>query len=566
MTIQSVSLATIQPPQANPRSFIDHALIEGLAASIAQDGLLQNLVVTRGRGRQFRLVSGERRYRALKLLAERGDIDADFPVAVEVRSKLGKEERLRLATIENIQRENLPPLDEAAALAALIRQGEGLDDLAAKTGLSVTTLRRRLVLNDLCAEAKEALAEGRITLAQAEALTLGDQDAQRNVLDDLARGHCDYSAAEIRDHLLDDRPTVAMAIFPVERYTGTITTDLFAEGETSWFDDAEQFLALQREAVAALANQYADRAAWVEVTDHYSIPGWQYRQAGEDEQGGVIINLAPTGRVEVREGLARPETDKATGDNPLALKRERPAYSAPLCRLIGWHKSAAVAELLLANARKAREVSVIRRLAGFKPHESLPELRKFDEPGISVDAIEMQLRLCAGWLGVEIEDDMPLWSQFPGYPASECDFYQVVCALSDHQLEQVDTLLTALSFGQEGCDRLDTSDSFFNRVARDLDTDMRNHWSPDRTFFEKRNRDQLLEIAQECGCTDLYGRGLLASYRKSELIGCLLRHFTLARSAAEPTDAQRKAREWLPDAMRFPATDQDDRQDDDQTV
>ncbi|WP_029029962.1 ParB/RepB/Spo0J family partition protein [Salinarimonas rosea] len=519
--------------------------IEGLAASIAQDGLLQNLVVTKGRGSRFRLVSGERRYRALKLLAERGTIATDHPVAVEIR-KLGKDEKLRIAAIENIQRENLPPLDEAAALAALIRQGEGLDDLAAKTGLSVTTIRRRLVLNDLCGAAKDALADGRITLAQAEALTLGDHEAQANVLDDLARGgHYEYSAAAIRAHLLDDRPTVAMAIFPVERYTGTITTDLFADGETSYFDDAEQFLAMQKEAVAALANDFADKAAWVEVTDRYSIPAWQYEEAEEGEQGGVLINLTPSGRVEVREGLIRPEAvanDEDLAENPLAPKKERPAYSATLCRLIGWHKSAAVAELLLANARKAREVSVTRRLAAFRPHEALPSLSKLEDTGISMDATEMQLRLCAGWLGIEIADDAPLWSQFPGYPACERDLYEAVCALTDHQLEQVDTLLTAFSFGQESCDRLDTQDSFFNRVARDLNADMRNHWSPDRAFLEKRSRDQLLEIAQECGCTDLYGRGLLASYKKGELVGCLLRHFTLARSAAEPTDAQRKAR------------------------
>jgi ParB family chromosome partitioning protein len=47
--------------------------------------------------------------------------------------------------------------------------------------------------------------------------------------------------------VLDDRPTVALAIFPLEQYTGTITTDLFAEDETSYFDDREEFLRLQKE-------------------------------------------------------------------------------------------------------------------------------------------------------------------------------------------------------------------------------------------------------------------------------------------------------------------------------
>ncbi|MHB8744325.1 MAG: hypothetical protein ACYC9L_14545 [Sulfuricaulis sp.] len=115
------------------------------------------------------------------------------------------------------------------------------------------------------------------------------------------------------------------------------------------------------------------------------------------------------------------------------------------------------------------------------------------------------------------------------------------------------TLLAALSFGQQNCERLDTKDSLFNRVARDLSIDMKNHWRPDAAFFGKRNREQLVGIAKECGYAD--GNGSLGSYKKAELISSLMRHFQNAHSAADPTEAQRKAREWLPEAMLFPAVD-----------
>lgn len=224
MTIETIPLASIQPPAANPRSAIEAGALEGLAASIRQDGLLQNLVISRGRGKQFRIISGERRFRALKLLAEQGAIPEDYAVPVEIRSKLTKDDALRLATVENVQRENLPPLDEAAAFAKLIHKGATLEDIAAQTGLSQTTIRRRLVLNDLCEEAKAALAAGDIALAQTEALTLGSHEAQRHALEEIGRGYL-RSADDIRDCLIDDRPCVAMAIFPVEKYTGTLTTD-----------------------------------------------------------------------------------------------------------------------------------------------------------------------------------------------------------------------------------------------------------------------------------------------------------------------------------------------------
>lgn len=555
----TIELGAIMPPQGNPRTVFDASTIEGLADSIAQDGLLQNLVVARSRGKQFRIISGERRFQALQLLAERGDIANDFPVPVEVRAKLSKEDRLRIATVENVQREDLPPLDEAVAFAALIRKGTSLDNLAAKTGLSQSTIRRRLVLCDLCDEAQQALREGAVSLAQAEAMTLGDHDQQRNMLDDIARGYCEYSAADIREHMIDDRPSVAMAVFPVEQYQGTLTRDLFAADETSYFDDAEQFMELQRAAVEALAKAYEANNAWVELTENYSIAAWSYREAEEGEESGVIINLAPSGRVEIREGLVSRDLDRNTAaalsEHPVAPKKPKPAYSAPLCRMIAWHKSAAVSELLLADARKAREVSVTAKLASFEPHESVVKLSEQDETGMSCDVLEMQVRFCANWLGYEIGEDESVWTHFPPRRSDARDLYEAVRALSDHQLEQVDILLSALSFGQVFCDRLDTSDTLFNRVARDLNTDMRNHWKPDRAFFEKRTREQLLDIALECGCADLYGIGTLRTYKKGELVSTLLRHFNLAFSTDEPSAARSKAKNWLPAAMLFPAVD-----------
>jgi ParB family chromosome partitioning protein len=127
--------------------------------------------------------------------------------------------------------------------------------------------------------------------------------------------------------------------------------------------------------------------------------------------------------------------------------------------------------------------------------------------------------------------------------------------LSDHELDQLDTLLSAVVFGQIVCQRLDTADSLFNRVARDLCVDMRYHWRPDRSFLERRTRDQLAALAVDCGYAESAGR--VTSYKKAELVNSLLWYFETARSAATPTAAQQKAREWMPDAMRFPAVDPD---------
>jgi ParB family transcriptional regulator, chromosome partitioning protein len=160
-----------------------------------------------------------------------------------------------------------------------------------------------------------------------------------------------------------------------------------------------------------------------------------------------------------------------------------------------------------------------------------------------------------GKLGFAIEATERVWTEFPPEDSDDLALYEAVRGLSDHDLDQLETLLTALMFGQEICQRLDTGDSLFNRVARDLSLDMRYHWHPDRTFFERRTRDQLIAIAVDCGYAENTGR--VATYKKSELVNSLLWYFDTARSAATPTAAQEKARECLPDAMRFPAVNPD---------
>jgi ParB family transcriptional regulator, chromosome partitioning protein len=558
MNMQTVTLSSLEPGRANPRRAMDRNSLEGLAASIRNDGLLQNLVVSpvKGKGQHYRIVSGERRYRALKLLQERGELDEDFSVPVEIRVSLSKDDSLRIATVENLQRQNLTPLEEATALTKLIHKGATLDDVAARTGLSQTTIKRRLALNGLCEAARAALAEGSISLSQAEAMTLGSDEVQRNVLEEIESGR-EFTGDDIKAALLDDRPTVALAIFPVEQYTGAITTDLFAEDATSYFDDAEAFFRLQNEAIVELVKHHEASAAWVEVTEGYRIPDWQYREAEEGEQGGVLINLSPTGQVDIREGLAKRDIDRHTAEeiagNPIAPHKQKAAYSSVLCAYIAHHKTAAVQELLLACPRKAKEVAVVDRLMRLRPHEAMTALAKEAEPQSAYAVIEGQVRQFAAKLGFAVEAETPIWTQLDPWHRGDLALYEAVRGLSDHELDQLETLLSALVFGQIVCQRLDTEDSLFNRVARDLSVDMRYHWHPDRRFFERRTRDQLVAIAVDCGYAE--GAGRMASYKKADLVNCLILYFESARSVSEPTPAQQKARAWLPGAMRFPAID-----------
>ena len=99
MTLQTLLLSEIKPVTTNPRKSFDETSIEGLALSIKTDGLLQNLIVGKAKGKKklHPIICGERRFNALNILQKRGDLPEDYEVAVEIKEDLSKEEIHRIA-------------------------------------------------------------------------------------------------------------------------------------------------------------------------------------------------------------------------------------------------------------------------------------------------------------------------------------------------------------------------------------------------------------------------------------------------------------------------------------
>lgn len=375
MTIQTLPFSKLRIGNANPRKTFDPQTILSLSQSIKTDGLLQNLVVAKpaNRKRTYRVVSGERRYRALRLLVENGDLPKDTPVLVVVRDDLSEADTHRIATIENVQREMLPPLEEAEAVAGLLCGGMSLADVAAQTGIGEGTIKRRLALSALCQEAKAALAEGRIGIGQAEALTLGSATQQRELI---AEGLAHVSPAQIKQWLIQEKANAAAALFERNAYKGSYTSDLFGTDEATYFDDLDQFWELQNKAIEALAAKYeAEGFEPVEIVEGYGYQSWRYRPAREDEKGGMVIQVHNSGHVEPHEGIVDMDCDLRASDTPpLAEAAPRPAYSRPLCEYMAMHKSVAVQRALLENPRVAKGVAVVQLIGQcggvtLDPHE-----------------------------------------------------------------------------------------------------------------------------------------------------------------------------------------------------
>ena len=173
--LREVPVDSIAPNPEQPRSSFDKAALDALAGSISSAGLLQPLIVRPLEGGRYELVAGERRWRA----AQQAGLDR---VPAVVRSS-PEDERLQAALIENMVREDLNPVDEARACAALVDDlGISKEELARRVGRSRASISNLIRLLDLPDEVQRLLERGELSEGHGRAiLQLGDQGARRKL-------------------------------------------------------------------------------------------------------------------------------------------------------------------------------------------------------------------------------------------------------------------------------------------------------------------------------------------------------------------------------------------------
>ncbi len=162
-TAVTVRLSDIEPNRDQPRKAFDEASLEELAESIRENGLLQPIVVRPLPGGRYGIVAGERRWRACRMAGL-----STVPVTVR---ELSDEQAAALALIENLQREDLNPVEQAEGYRSLIeRFGLTQERAAEKVGKSRSAVANSLRLLNLTDEERASLAAGEITEGHARAL------------------------------------------------------------------------------------------------------------------------------------------------------------------------------------------------------------------------------------------------------------------------------------------------------------------------------------------------------------------------------------------------------------
>jgi len=197
----------IVPNPHQPRTRLSESRLEELAASIREHGVIQPLVVTRGSGPTYQLIAGERRWRAARLAGL-----TEVPALVK---EAAPQEMLELALVENIQRADLNPLEEALAYRHLVDEfGLSQGEVAQRVGKSRPAVNNLMRLLSASAAVQRAILEGEITEGHGRALLgLESTDAQDTALATVLQRELNVRETEalVRRLRSDAAPTSAPA-------------------------------------------------------------------------------------------------------------------------------------------------------------------------------------------------------------------------------------------------------------------------------------------------------------------------------------------------------------------
>ena len=196
-SIRKLGVDRIDPNPNQPRLTFEEEPLQELAASIREHGVLQPILVRPGAEGRFQLIAGERRWRAARLAGLR-----EIPAIVD---EIDDQTALEIAIIENLQREDLSPLDEALMYERMTTEhGYSLRKLAQKLGKDKGYIENRLRLADAPTEIKQLVSLRKDTLSHAyELLKVDDPKRRRRLAEQVARG--ELSLVKLREKI-DGRP------------------------------------------------------------------------------------------------------------------------------------------------------------------------------------------------------------------------------------------------------------------------------------------------------------------------------------------------------------------------
>lgn len=343
-TTTDISLAKLVPCPANVRRTGVNSGIEALAASIQAHGLLQSLVVrpkldTEGRASDhYEVVAGGRRLAALKLLAKQKRVSKSTAIPCRVLDT-DSVDVSEASLAENIVRQDMHPADQFEAFHGLHQGGIGIEDIAARFGVSSHTVRQRLRLASVSPALLQAYRDEELTLDHLMAFAVSeDQEAQERVYEQLQPWQRNPDTIRrLLTHALipaTDRKALFVGLDAYTAAGGTLQRDLFSEDRGGWIVDAallERLVAerMEREAETIRAEGWR----WVGIGQEAQAAAWNLRRVWPDKVALSAEDDARRSELAVRHDEIAEEHSGDGDDLPDDVAAELDRIEAALAEL-----------------------------------------------------------------------------------------------------------------------------------------------------------------------------------------------------------------------------------------
>lgn len=262
---RELPIAQIRPNPLQPRKVFDSGHLEDLKASIENHGVLQPICVRKVEG-GFEIISGERRWRAARLAGLRS-------IPVVIREEVSNEQMMELALVENLQRQDLDPIEKARGFQEMIDTLKlTQEQVAAKVGLKRSTVANHLRLLELDPEVQEALVSGLITMGHARALLAveGGTKEKKKALATIVR---DELSVRQTERLVKQGPVVQAKPAETKKASG--------DKPEAWVGDLERRI---REHLGTRVELVSKRGYKGHITLHFK---------GREELEALVDQIAP---------------------------------------------------------------------------------------------------------------------------------------------------------------------------------------------------------------------------------------------------------------------------------
>ncbi|MEQ9145582.1 MAG: ParB N-terminal domain-containing protein [Parvibaculaceae bacterium] len=549
MQLQHIELGKLKDAAINMRHAKAAPDVSDILPSVKARGVLVPLLVRpNGDGESFEIVAGRRRYFAAKAVADDGGAVEPLPCAI---MEPGDDAAaLEASMLENLARLDPDEMTQYETFVRLRKAGKTVADIAATFGITELMVKRRLALGELLPKIREAYRNEDIDAETVRHLTMATKRQQRDWLKLL--GDSDEYAPrgyQLKQWLFGGQQiSTEIALFPLDAYKGQIVTDLF--GEKGYFADADQFWALQNEAIAVKRDALLENG-WTEVDilePGQRFHSWDHEKTPKKDGGRVYVTVSHGGEVEIHEGwLTTKEAKakrraKASKDDPATDgKPVRPELTNPAQNYIELHRHAAVRHAMLSHPGVALRLMVAHAIGGSAlwRTEADPQTTRKDETAESVakskaeTALAKERKEVLKLLGLPAHGHSVVRSNGDDYRVVE--LFAALLKLSNDEVMRVLSIVMA--------ETVEAGTAVVEALGTHLKVDMRDYWQADDAFFDLlRDKAAVNAMLRHIGGKAVADANVSATTKVQKKI---IHDFITG-------DGRRQAEGWLPRYMEFP--------------